>query len=128
MKEINKDLIIYLDDEPVVYINSQLLDRQDCWDNLEKIKLAHLDRVKLELEMEKCECKEELIRMNDIWTDLQFLLQDLWGFTKDARFHRFWDVPGCTCCKLDNEDMYPTGRYIISSDCKIHGNLLTHKD
>ena len=55
------------------------------------------------------------------WTSNEYLLQTLWGFSKDAAYHRFWDAEGCTCPKLDNDDAYPTGYYIINQDCPLHG-------
>jgi hypothetical protein len=54
-------------------------------------------------------------------TQLEFKLQELWGFSQDAKFHRFWDTPKCKCAKIDNEDAYPTGYYSISGNCPLHG-------
>jgi hypothetical protein len=53
--------------------------------------------------------------------DIEFELQRSWKFPLDAKFHRFWEIPGCDCHKMDNEDAYPTGHYSISGGCKIHG-------
>lgn len=56
------------------------------------------------------------------WHEIQFHLQYVWGFKKDINYHRFWDMPGCTCPLMDNDDAYPTGNYVINMECPIHGN------
>ena len=55
------------------------------------------------------------------WTDNEYHLQELWGFPKDSKYHKFWEMAGCTCPKMDNEDAYPTGYYYKSLDCPLHG-------
>ena len=52
---------------------------------------------------------------------LEFLLQDAWKFPRDANFHRFWEMPHCTCPKMDNEDAYPSGYYVKNLSCPVHG-------
>lgn len=57
-----------------------------------------------------------------VLTAIEFKLQELWGFDKDIKFHRFWLAPKCTCAIVDNEDAYPSGYYYINADCPLHGN------
>ena len=52
---------------------------------------------------------------------LEFLLQEAWKFPRDANFHRFWEMPHCTCPKMDNEDAYPSGYYVKNLSCPVHG-------
>jgi len=54
--------------------------------------------------------------------DMEFTLQGLWKFTRDADYHIHWkDIKGCTCPKMDNEDpMYFGGGKITVSDCPWH--------
>jgi hypothetical protein len=54
-------------------------------------------------------------------TKISFELQELWGFTKDSTFHFWFNVPHCTCPKIDNRERMGVdcGR-IISSNCPIH--------
>jgi len=54
-------------------------------------------------------------------TKIEFKLQDLWKFEQNDAFHRFWELPNCTCPKFDNEDSYGTKYSIYSFDCPIHG-------
>lgn len=57
---------------------------------------------------------------------LEFLLQDAWKFPRDVNYHRFWEMPHCTCPKMDNDDAYPSGYYVRSLCCPAHGDLNAH--
>ena len=52
---------------------------------------------------------------------IEFLLQDAWKFPRDANFHRFWEVPHCSCPKMDSEDAQTWGYYVKSLCCPAHG-------
>lgn len=52
---------------------------------------------------------------------MEYLLQDAWGFPRDKNYHKFWYIFGCLCPILDNEERYPTGVYIINGECPLHG-------
>lgn len=52
---------------------------------------------------------------------LEFLLQEAWKFPRDANYHRFWEMPHCTCPKMANDDAYPSGYYVRTRDCPAHG-------
>lgn len=55
--------------------------------------------------------------------NLEFLMQDVWGFERDANKHTWWLRPkSCTCPKIDNLDpaYYGNGKIIVSS-CPLHG-------
>lgn len=104
--------------EEVLILNKALLDQQNCWTNLENIKRLHEDRLRLEYLVE--ESSTPYI-YNEDWTQTQFDLQDAWGFPRDEKYHRFWDRPLCKCPKMDNDDRWPTGNYIISDDCPLNG-------
>ena len=57
----------------------------------------------------------------NLYTEIEFELQDAWGFGRDIKFHKFWDRPHCACAKMDNEDNYPSGFYYFLSGCTLHG-------
>lgn len=54
--------------------------------------------------------------------DLEFALQGLWKFPRDASYHTHWlEIKGCRCPKMDNKDpMYYGGGKITVSDCEWH--------
>jgi len=60
----------------------------------------------------------------DQWTYIQIKLQLKWGFPIDGKYHKFWHLKSCTCSKIDNEDRYPSGYYVYSGDCPLHGGML----
>ena len=54
--------------------------------------------------------------------DIEAELQRLWKFPINVDYYKFWNVPGCVCAgKIDNEDAYPTGYYVVSGNCPLHG-------
>lgn len=59
----------------------------------------------------------------DYLEQLEFRMQEEWGFDRDANKHTWWLKPKkCTCPKMDNTDpVYFGGGKIISADCPVHG-------
>jgi len=55
-----------------------------------------------------------------LWKRQEFILQALWRFELDEKFHKDYLLPGCTCPKMDNDDAYPVQRW-VSADCIFHG-------
>lgn len=115
------ELVVTNRDESMT-LNKSLLDRQNCWQNLDLIKSLHMERMELEHVMELVSNPSHLKELFQIWTDIQFDLQEAWGFPRSKDHHMFWTVPRCTCPVLDNRDSYPSGYYYIASKCPIHGN------
>ena len=55
-------------------------------------------------------------------TNLDFRLQELWGFKPDQKFHTYWyKIPGCKCPKMDNAERVGTGFNLINKTCPYHG-------
>lgn len=61
--------------------------------------------------------------VEEIIKEIEFTLQGLWGFDQSVAYHRYgFYVKGCTCPKIDNDEMVgATERRIYSSDCPYHG-------
>jgi hypothetical protein len=47
-------------------------------------------------------------------------LQTLWGFPINPNYYKYWTTPCCQCPRMENEDRFPTGRYVISGSCWLH--------
>ena len=109
-------LTVYYKNKPQLILNKELLDSQNCWENLYEIKKLHLHRLKVEEAIANGNTK-----LLPKWTEIQFKLQKAWKFPEDAKYHAFWTIPGCNCPKMDNNDRYPLGNYIVNEKCKIHG-------
>lgn len=53
--------------------------------------------------------------------NLEYQLQELWGFPQDCDCHsHWWRIKGCTCPSLDNKDRLGTGYRVIAGDCPWH--------
>lgn len=117
------ELVVWHKGKEALLLNKRLLDQQICWDNLEEIKKLHKERLELEDKMREESDQHKLIAMDEEYTQLEFKLQDAWKFSRDKNFHRFWNRPKCECPKLDNEDAYPHGRYVVTGGCPLHGDF-----
>lgn len=87
--------------------------------------IAGLHRIKDTLieEMKKCD-KTDRIRLHTLYSkirNVEFWLQDTWGFVRDETWHRHWEVPHCTCLAYKNECYYPHSKF-ISPHCNVHGD------
>lgn len=120
----NKDLIVEYKGM-AIKLNNRLLDVQDKWEVVEPIKDLHLKKLQILYQMEHTNDSSKLIEYADIITQIEFDLQSLWGFPQDAKWHKFWKLPKCTCPKMDNDDRYPTGYYVINASCPIHNPNLS---
>lgn len=59
----------------------------------------------------------------EIITAFEYVLQYLWKFLLDKKFHRYQnDLKGCLCPSLDNRDLVGVeeGRW-VNQDCPYHG-------
>lgn len=72
-------------------------------------------------EMKQTDIPEELQGLAERWHDVHFFLQKKWGFKENKAYHKWWYLPKCTCPKMDNDDVWPTGYYIMTVNCPIHG-------
>jgi len=118
--KINPELIVSYNGHSIV-INSRLLDSKNAWGNIENIKTLHLEKLKVFEKMEKTNNKKELKKYAEKIEQIEFSLQTEWGFPLNKNFHTWYNVPKCTCPKMDNEDNRGTDYRIISEDCPVHG-------
>ena len=106
-------------------LNERLILQQ----KLSESEVEHILRLH-ELKLKVCAKMEALPPDNPevevgakVLEQLEFLLQEAWKFPRNANFHRFWEMPHCTCPKMDNEDAYPSGYYVKSLCCPVHGEF-----
>ncbi len=103
-------------------ISKNFLDKHNAWDNLAEIRALHLRKFVVYDLMDKTDNLTKLKRYDKRLTELEYQLQEAWGFERNPDFHRFWERPKCKCPVLDNKDRYPTGYYVIVSKCPLHGD------
>ena len=115
------DYHLELYDGSYIVLNSSLVCKQGVYDNLENIKKIHYEKSVIHDIMENTDDVGELRLYSYLLTELEFELQELWGFPRDSKYHRFWNIPKCTCPKMDNEDFYPSKHCYMDLECPIHG-------
>lgn len=111
-----------------VYLNYEMLKRQKCTSTDIKgiLKLAEEKR-RLFAMMYTAALQNnsrELKSLAKDVTEIEYMLQKLWHFKKNKKFHRFWEMPGCKCPKMDNAEAWPTGYYVYNGNCPIHGKQM----
>lgn len=108
------------------HLNPFLIERQGrTEEDLDKIVELHreLHEVFDEMEAESPENTKRLSQLATIVQQLEFDLQEAWGFEKDANRHSWWfQVPHCACPLLDNLDSLGTELKYWVADCPVHGN------
>ena len=106
------------------FLNSDLIKQQGITE--EGIKRL-LDLHKLKSIVFDCmrdtDDVDELHYLADCVEHVEYALQEAWGFPLDRNFHRWWDVPKCSCPELDNRGRYGTEYRIIDCKCPVHGSL-----
>lgn len=123
----NYNMSIHLDHNYTdIHLNPTLVKQQNCTsEDVKKIKILHRRRLCVFEQMSELDPQtdqQELRRLADEVQDIEFELQDAWGFKRDAANHTWWwKVPHCKCPKLDNHDRYGIREKVISGDCVIHG-------
>jgi len=116
---------------PTWIINKELAIKQGL-DNIRLLQIANIYRKKLKIERcmkryyeqylkyEAPYKRKELKTLHKEWQHLEYCLQALWRFELDSRYHKDYLLPGCTCPKMDNDDIYPIQR-LVNADCILHG-------
>ena len=113
----------YPDGKYAYMLNKRLLDQRNCWNNIKDLVRLHELKLYIHGLIKEETNSFTLRKYTEDLTLIEFELQKLWGFSEDKKFHRFWDTPKCDCPKLDNEDNYPYGHYLINFSCPLHGLL-----
>lgn len=103
-------------------INKSLANERKLGEEtIESIEILQEEVRKLEYLCNNSISTDRMRSLSKVWTDLNYALQGLWGFSRSKRFHRFWLLSSCTCPKIDNEERWPSGFYVINSSCPLHG-------
>ena len=108
------------------YINEQLALEQGLTEyDLEEIREHWQERNRIENRMKRHNPKNHPTSLKTLfgqWRENEFALQEIWGFERNANYHRDFDIPYCTCPKLDNEDYLGTGYRVVTAGCIYHGS------
>lgn len=108
-----------------VFLNAACVKKQQVTLlDIRRIKKLHKTKAGIFALMAETESVLDLLDLAKVITLLEFTLQEAWHFKRDAKYHRFWDMPKCSCPILDNEDRYGSGQVIHNSSCPIHGSIV----
>jgi len=120
---MNKKLLNSTLKSKISILNLNLINKQKI--NDEDVKLIHKLHIIKNCYLsfiESSNSKEDIRRFAKFITVIEFRLQNLWKFKEDINYHRFWNLPKCSCPKMDNMDDYGSGFRHINLNCIIHGN------
>ncbi len=84
----------------------------------------HIDRHKLLEDYRATDVtdKSRFVELNERMVQIEYRLQDAWGFPRDPNYHSYWfQVHHCTCPKLDNMDFLGSEARYINFSCPVHG-------
>lgn len=90
-------------------------------ERLNKIKELHQERLLLLGKMKMENTIIPLRELAEMITEVEYQLQDAWGFPRDSSMHYWTEVPKCSCPKMDNWDIRGTGKRLINLSCPVHG-------
>jgi hypothetical protein len=123
--DIEKYYTVYFNGEVAMHISPWLaISKKRTVEDLEAIKAVHVKRLELFAKIEEEEDPVILHLLADQITDIDFELQEAWGFDSDIRYHTWWyQAPKCSCAKLDNHDFLGSGLSSVNENCPLHGKL-----
>jgi len=125
MEFTEKELTVYYKGKAQYKLSSGFVKQQEIEDieTIKELLLTHEDRCRIFEAMEDTDDVEDLRMYAQQIETLEFEQQKLWGFEPNNTYHRWWEVPKCTCPKLDNADRYPSKYRIIAGNCPIHAHI-----
>lgn len=114
--------VVHHNGKPVYPLNQRLAERQGVTDK-ELANLVALHEIKLFIfdKMNETDDVGRLRAFASIFEDIEFAMQRNWHFSEDKRMHEWYNVPKCTCPKMDNMDARGTSFQITNLSCPIHG-------
>ena len=110
--------------------NKELADERDLDDGTRhELELQYIVMSVLFDEASVTKEHGRLKEINRLVEKCETKLQELWGFDPDpSRFSYWYEIPGCVCPKLDNEDLLGISTNIYNTECPIHQPELVNAD
>ncbi len=121
-KSIYQEPVVNKHGEVLTYLNSDLISSRGISEgDVEKLKRSHLclDAIK-----QKMKASSDTTRIRQLARRIQtieYIQQKLWKFPQDHTFHNWYNVPHCTCPKMDNADRKGSKFQIRTASCIVHG-------
>lgn len=103
------------------YLNNNLIKRQNLTlEEIEKLIETHIEKLKVFEKMNLTEDSSELKKLANEVELIEYKLQSIWGFSLNKDRHLWYEVPKCSCPKLDNKDNNNSKYRVYSLDCLVH--------
>ena len=106
---------------------NKLVTVTDRWNDMTEVDRDAVQALHALLRQIKAKTPEEIKRMGlhvdpvQYIEDIEYTLQGLWKFGRNRDFHIHWlETPGCTCPKMDNQDLMGAPYRITSATCPHH--------
>lgn len=123
------DTTITANNGKTISLNRALVEKMGLDQNqVNKILVLHQEKHDVFDAMKETDDKKTLRNLAKLVTQIEFDLQEAWGFQKDSSFHEWYMVPKCTCPKLDNQDRKGTPYNVYSSTCPIHFEKIAEQE
>jgi len=104
-----------------VRLNKILVDRNKLSDeNVADIERLHRIKHYIFEYMENTDDSEKLKKLANLVELVEYKLQSTWKFNVDKNYHRWFEIPKCTCPKMDNAEYIGTNYKVFNRNCKIH--------
>jgi hypothetical protein len=111
------------DGTPITRLNSRLAEQQLVNDE-ELAALVYSHQLRHILFESAKMLKNDPLKLKivaRVFEALEFEQQKLWHFKENADYHRWFDLPGCLCPKMDNMDSLGTPYRVHAQNCPVHG-------
>lgn len=118
---IRSDLIVEYGKKTII-LNSDFLDRTKSWNNLDTLKFLYRNKLKLYSLMERSKKPDKLKALAKEIELNEYEIQRNFNFQPSYDYFRFWEMPHCSCPKLDNSDNIGTSLHYYSQTCILHGD------
>ena len=124
--EVDKDYVVAFGGR-VVCINKSYLAEHGKSENLEDLKMFHLQVLKIYDKIDKVD--PSLLRPGVLKGLDRFLrtakncIAKLSGRKWNENMYKFWEVPKCSCPYEVNILKFPDGDYVVNETCAVHGSV-----
>ncbi len=91
---------------------------------VDRLTDLYVDKHLLLQKARKLEVKEEYMEIRKLakdLTEIEYKLQETYGFKRDPSWAKFWEIGGCSCEVVANIERWPSESYLVNARCPIHG-------
>ena len=118
---IRENLLVGENTPHAMHISPTFLDNTNSWNNVEKLKECYNTKFKLYEQIASCDDSMSIKQIAIEIKDLKMNIQELFNLKRSSDHFRFWEMPKCSCPKMDNAEHWGTAYKIYTQNCIVHG-------